>query len=503
MAILPFQNFQFCGGTYLAASPVVDSERSINLYPEINPAQAKSPVALIGRPGLSTFCTLPTAPVRALAAGNGRLFAIGGTHFYEVDPTSGSIITDYGAIPNSTNTTPARIVFGMVGGTAQLLLSDPSCVPNPLICYPSISGPAVNAVFNGFDLEFMDAFYFSLVDATQNGVAASAAGDGATWPGLAVIQRQTEVDQVNGLYKVNSNLWIFGQKTITPYYDTGSAGFPLALVQGATIQIGALGPPSSIATRAQPAFHILKAQNTVLWIGADDRGFMDFYIASGVLPVPISSPGIIPLVKGYGNISNARGFAYSEGGHTFAVWNFPLANYVSGSPLGATLVYDLTTKQWHERTYFNGSTEGRWLADCFASVELQSGAQNFIGDFSSGRIFKMGLEFTSDAGQPIRYTRRCPVISSNNSWLAHGSFQLDADIGSANAVLTYSNNGGLSYTGGPYTIPKIGTTAASGINTYIQHQLGRSRQRVYQVQITDGSNLIRLVDAYVDVYGSN
>ena len=303
MAILPAEAFRFCNGTYLAASTVVDAERAVNLYPEINPPSAKSPVALIGRPGLADFCTLPTSPLRALGAGNGRLFAVAGTHFYEVNPTTGAVITDYGSMAGSTATTPARIVFGMVSGTAQLLVSDPSSATTPQIFYPNIVGPAMNVVFNGFDLEFMDTFYFSLSDAVQNGVNASAAGDGSTWPGLSVIQRQTEVDQVNGLYKINSNLWIFGQKTITPYYDVGSAGFPLALVQGGTIQIGALGPPSSLITRAQPAFHILKANNTVFWIGADDRGFMDFYMGSGVLPVPISSPGIIPLVFSYGNIS--------------------------------------------------------------------------------------------------------------------------------------------------------------------------------------------------------
>lgn len=494
MAILPFAQFPFCGGTYQAVSTVIDAERSQNLYPEINPIQSKSPVALIGRPGLSLFTTLPTSPVRALAAGNGRLFAVGGSHFYEVNPSSGAIITDYGVMGGATSL-PAKIVFGMVTGSAQLLVLD-SYLSS--VYYPNIVGPAMNFIVGGFDLEFLDAFYFVLSPTVQNGVQASAAGDGSTWPGLSIIQRQTQVDQVAALCVVNSNLWIFGQKTMTPYYDIGSAGFPLALVQGGTIQIGALQKGSATTPFTGPAaFHVLKGQNTVFWIGADDRGFMDFYMASGLLPVPISSPGIIPLVTSYGDISSARGFPYSEGGHQFCLWNFPNAN----AGAGATIVYDMTTKQWHERTFFNGSTEGRWLPECFCSVEVgATGATNFVGDFSSGKIYKMGLQYISDAGQPIRYTRTAPIISANNEWLSHGSFQLDADIGSAVPVLTYSNDGGRSFTGGPYNIPLVGTAAASGVDTFKQNQLGRSRQRVYKVQITSSTQSVRLINAYADVF---
>ena len=68
------------------------------------------------------------------------------------------------------------------------------------------------------------------------------------------------------------------------------------------------------------------------------------------------------------------------------------------------------------------------------------------------------------------------------------------------AVLTYSNDGGRSFTGGPYTIPLVGTAAGSGVNTYIQNQLGRSKQRVYTVQITSSTQQIRLVNGLVDVY---
>jgi hypothetical protein len=65
------EEFPFCGPTYLAISPVLDAERSINLYlyPERAPngANPKSLIALIGTPGLSApVITLPGGPARAL-----------------------------------------------------------------------------------------------------------------------------------------------------------------------------------------------------------------------------------------------------------------------------------------------------------------------------------------------------------------------------------------------------------------------------------------------------
>ncbi len=500
MAILPQEVFRFCGPTYQSVSPVADSERAFNLYPEANPASAKTPVTLVGTPGLELFATLPHGPVRALGAGNGRLFAVGGQHFYEVNPTSGAIITDYGNIGAAVGIGPAKIVFGMVSGSAQLLVFDPSVTnlgETPgAVFYPDIAGPSMVLVTKGGDLEYLGNYYFTLLTNVQNGVASSAAGDGSTWPSLNAIIRNTTVDQVNGLIAVQNNLWIFGQKTITPYYNAGTSGFPFALVNQATIQLGALGSPVESSSGSGTAFHIIKANNTVYWIGADDRGFARIWMARGYQPIPVSTPGVDQVIASYGDISGARGFAYEEGGHLFCVWNFPNAN--SGN--GATLVFDVTTNLFHERMYWDGATQTRWRADCFASVELGGGATNFVGDYANGKIYKLSLSYTSDAGTAIRRIRTAPIIAADNEWLTHGSFELDADIGTAIPFLTMSNNGARSFLSNSYQIPQMWTDAGSGITKYVQDQLGSAVQRVYRVTITDADNPIRLLGSLADVY---
>jgi len=98
----------FCGGSYPSWSPNASAERSINVYPEtIETPSGKSRVALYGTPGLQVFCTLPTQPVRGLFAGESRLFAVAGSHYYEVF-TDGTF-TDRGDVGDDASHTPVDL----------------------------------------------------------------------------------------------------------------------------------------------------------------------------------------------------------------------------------------------------------------------------------------------------------------------------------------------------------------------------------------------------------
>src|SRR5581483_10931779 len=152
MPIVSPDVFPFCGPTYLAASPVIDAQRSINLYPEPGYVSSKTKMALIGRPGLKSpaFMTLPTSPARGLWAGNNRLFATGGTHFYEVSSVGG-VTTDYGAMAGSSGKGPMQVI---ANGT-QLLAMDSS---SQQIYNADAGGPSMTPVFNGPALEYLDDF---------------------------------------------------------------------------------------------------------------------------------------------------------------------------------------------------------------------------------------------------------------------------------------------------------------------------------------------------------
>lgn len=111
---------QFVGPTYASWSRNVASERSVNLYPEIVEVSGeKTRVVFYGTPGITTFATLPTSPVRGLWAGEGRLFAAAGDHFYEI-LDDGTTITDRGVIGDDANHTPVDI---SPNGTQLMIVS--------------------------------------------------------------------------------------------------------------------------------------------------------------------------------------------------------------------------------------------------------------------------------------------------------------------------------------------------------------------------------------------
>lgn len=500
MPTLP--DFGFCGPTYNAESAVLDAQRCINLYPEPGYGTSKSKMALIGTPGLNTFMTLAQSPVRGLWAGNNRLFACAGTHVYEVS-NAGAVITDYGAIPNSTGGS-SPVTFQHDG--THLILMDPTCpgsggglTGNVFNINPV--GPTITQVGNngggnvaGGAITFLDDFIVSLDVATNNRVNVSNLGDGTTWNALNFIVRSGSSDLATWLEQLNGQLWIFGQKNIEVWYNAGNPLFPFARVPGATLNLGLLSQ-----------YTVVRFQNTIMWLGTDDRGYAQVYMTQGTAPVRVSNWAIEQIIasrfRANGNNPGAfTAFGYEEAGHTFFCLN------AASQALGLSmLVYDLTTGLWHERNTKVGGVQAAWLPNCFASApyfSTSSSGPNFVGDFSSGKIYYMLLSATSDAGANIIRQRMSPHVANKNLWTKHVSLELDADVGTAQAQLLYSNDGGRTY---PHSRAAVAASTDAGYGSvgggfgrFKWWQLGRSRDRAYQIKIDDNANQIALINAYLN-----
>jgi len=146
---------------------------------------------------------------------------------------------------------------------------------------------------------------------------------------------------------------------------------------------------------------------------------------------------------------------------------------------------------------------GAILPQHFASVQNFSvNIPNYVCDEKSGKIFYQSINYASDAGSQITYTRTAPHASNENKWIKYPRFELDIDPqgspGSIAPVLDYSNNGGKSFLGRNYAMAQAmdeGTEA--GLQRFFCAELGRSKDRVFKVTITDDTNLIRIANAYL------
>lgn len=475
---MPLTEIQgFCGPSYLESSVVFDASRSINLFPVPGIATSRSRMALYGRPGLSPtpFITLPASPARGLWAGDNRLFAVGGTHVYELS-SGGGIMTDYGSMSGSSGSGPVVLI---ANGT-QLLVQDSSSAK----IYNAIAGMPV--VFNGAALEYLDGFYIaiafgaSLVGGNPNQINVSALADGTSWNVLDYVIRTGSSDLTTALAVLNGMLWIFGQKSIEIWYNAGDPLFPFARIQGATLNQGLMAPAS-----------VVKFENTLLWLGASDRGYVTVYRSTGIQAQRVSTFPIEQIISSFpaAVLPDAWAYGYQENGHTFYVLNLVSQTNV---PL-QTVVYDMTADAWHERVY-----AATWPVS-FASVPgFASVGPNFVGDGKSGKIYYQGMMYPNDGGTAIAYERIWNMPGTQNQWARYPQMEILADVGTAKMTLFWSDDAGRTY---PHSRGPVAGSIGSPTSgpRFDFRQMGRARDRRYKLDITDKDNLIRLIGAYAEV----
>jgi hypothetical protein len=493
--------FQFCGPSYLTASPVIDCQRSINLYPEPGISSSKTRMGLVGRPGLTLWSNgAMGGTCRALWTGNNRVFAVGGTHFYELKH-DGTVITDYGAMAGISVAGPCQIIQN--GGSTAFSLC--VCAMNAIggggSIWTVIAG-VMAAVFTGTFMEYLDGFQISIASGAAlasagnpNQINASAFGDVTTWDPLNYVIRTGASDLVKGLAVLNSLLYIFGARTTEVWYDAGSLGWPFARANGGQINLGCLSQ-----------YTIAKFYNSILWLGSDATGYAQVYMLQGMNPVKVSSPAIEYMIslQSSAALVSASAWGYQEAGHTFYVLNF---GDVVGTPT-QQYVYDLTTGLWHERLY---GIAGPW-PNCLTSVTGSGLLSSFpntclVGDAYSANVYQQTIQYGSDAGVAINYIRTSPHVTDGNEWHKYTRFEVSMQCLNSNATppqptLDYSDDGGQSF--GARTIPLLqaqnsARAVSASMRRFFAMQLGRSRDRVFKLSLSDSHNQIRIENAFIDV----
>ena len=482
-------NFQFTGPTHLLLSPVLDSQRSINLYPEAGLGDSKSRLNLAGRPGLNPsgpLVTLAGGNVRGLWPGNHRLFACGGQHIYEVS-NAGAIITDFGSLGALSPTGP--VFFEQNSGSSAFQLIALDTAQTKLF---NVNSGTLTAVFNATAQTMADGFQVavatgaSLVNAgNPNQINCSAFGDATNWTPLpgplpTYVIRTGSSDLVNGLAWLNGLLYIFGTKRLEIWYDAGNPGFPFARVNGGQIGLGLLGP-----------WTIVNFYNCIMFMGSDGTGYAQVYMMQGMNPVRVSDASIEYLISQQSSwlLGGMTAYGYQESGHTF--YCLCLSN-------GSQLVYDLTTGLWHERVYAGPNPQTFASLPAFA---VNAGG-NYVGDSGSGAIYLQSIQYPADYTTAITYTRQSGPVFRDNLVHTFDRFELDCDIGTAAATLNWSNDGGRNFGTQARAMKQAanqgGPSGAPWGTRYFVNQMGRSRDMRLQVNITSSTQLVRIAQGLLD-----
>lgn len=482
----------FIGPSYTQQSVNVDCQRCINLYPQIDElgtGKEREVASLVGTEGLNLLTTFGTGPIRgAFLASSGELFVVNGSAVCIMSdawvPTNiGTLATSSGPVCFADSGVRLAIVDGSTSGFFYNYNTFVwSAIPFPT---------DIDFIgFNGCDsVTFQDGYFIYAHKNTQqffiSGTVDSITGnDDSTISALDFAAKSSSSDILLGVLSDHQDIWMFGTRTIEIWFNSGSSDFPFQRVSGAFIQHGC----ASIHT-------VQQMNNTLFWLGQDDKGQGIVFQAQGYQPQRISTHAVELAIKSYGDISGATSLCYQSGGHNFYFLNFPSAN--------TTWVFDATTSLWHERVYTNQGNFERHRASCHAFAY----GKHIVGDYQNGNLYELSETVYSDNGNAITRQRVSPHLTQGLKRNFYGSFQLDVESGTGldgngqgidpQAMLEFSDDGGHAWSNEKWTgFGKIGQTSRRAI----WRKLGVSRDRVFKVTITDPVKTV-IIGAELEIEG--
>lgn len=454
----------FVAGAYLGRSSNVEADRLVNLYPQLLSGQHVDKIevaALYGTPGLSLFATCgTTGPTRLLyTTSNGRALAVVGATLYEIFSDGnalarGGLSTNAGMVSAADNGQTIVIVDGPYGytmginSTGLAHITDPDFVGADTVAF--IDG---YFIFNrpNFQQFYISALYSTGVDALD-----FASAEGAP-------------DVLISLLTDHREVWLFGATSTEVWFNSGAADFPFERTGGGFIEHGC-------AAKFSPA----KLDNSVFWLGADDKGRGIVWRALGYQPQRISTHAVEYAISRYAHIENAVSWTYQEEGHAFYVLNFD----------EATWCYDVATGLWHERAGLDDAgelTRHPVQCHCFAH------GKHLVGDFVQPYIYELSNDVYSDNGAPIPAIRQFTLPNRDNARVRDDVLTITMETGvgldaglipgtDPQILLQTSRDGGHTWSGERW----VSAGKQGEYRRLAQwRRLGQRRERVIRVKITD------------------
>lgn len=450
----------FVGPSYQARSLNADAQRAVNCFLEMDNASPRAPLALYGTPGLVLKATLGSGPVRGGIVEGGYAWWVSGSTVYRMSSayattSIGSIGSSSGQVSMASNGTQVLIVDGVGGWLINVSAGTLTQVTD---------GDFPNGVKR---CTFQDGYFIVSGKAnSQQFWINELAYDGSAWNGLDFASAEGSPDYTVGVISDHRELWLFGSNSAEVWANTGNSDFPFQRSGNTFVEHGC----ASGAT-------VAKADNTVFWLGTDDRGSGIVWRADGYTPIRISTHAVEKALASC-TLESASAFTYQQEGHIFYVLSLP----------EATWVYDAATQQWHERAWMNPSTGSlsRWRADVMAFFN----GEHLVGDYESGKVYAMDLDAYTDAGDPIKRIRAAQTAENLQLRMFYSSLQVDMETGLGTGasdpqlILRWSNDGGHSWSNERMvSAGKVGQyNARAKFN-----RLGSGRNRVFELSMTDAA----------------
>lgn len=440
----------FLGPAYKLRSLPLAAQTCVNLYLEADEKSGGG--AFYNTPGLSVLATLAEHGCRGLHTTDEGLWAVYGDTLYLIDTAWSATVI--GTLPSSTGAVQIidngiDLIVAHADGWHTCLLDGTG--------YAAVTGSEGTS-----DATFIDSF---VLQAKTDGTYQWADVGTTTIDALSFASAEGNPDKIVRTYADHRELILFGTDSIEVAVVTGDADLPFT--RTAYVEQGLLAKHS-----------VAKEDNSVFFLGKNERGQGIVYRAVGYTPERVSDFAIEQAIAGYAAPEDAVAYTYQQDGHHFYVLSFA----------EATWAYDINAQAWHQRAYRNTSTGAlerhRGVAHAFFN------GVHVVGDHTDGRLYKLDPEVYTDDGDEIYRERVWAQISNERELLTFARGELVAEMGvgldgdpaavGADPVvrLSWSDDGGRTWSNWhDRTLGQIGEFK----NRAVWYRMGKARTRYYRL----------------------
>lgn len=284
-------------------------------------------------------------------------------------------------------------------------------------------------------------------------------------------------DNLQGIYSVGASLYLFGSKTIE-IWQRGSGEYETWIRQSYT---------ANASNGLQAPYSVAICGSNLYYMGSGESYAKGILMVSGQTYNKISPDWLDEKLLGETS-DTAYAFAYAQGDHNWYV--LQLTN------LGETWVYDLETKEWHQRCsrVLQSGEETRWKV---AKIIWFNG--EFIAFANDGCMYKHSDDYwwedyaSSEERLPMVRHRQGAVVVDNNKPFIFNELAIECNVGTwadyklqPDILLEVSKDGGNTF--GNIRSCKMGRTGDYNHRVRF-HNLGYNRLCVLRVTYSHPTSL--------------
>ncbi len=474
------QVIPFVGGQAISRSIAVNNQETVNFVHAVMGQGAKAPVVLESAPGLVDEGAAGTGPCRTPHMVNwmGELYGVFGRDLVSID-------ADLVRITRSTSqmddiTTPVQIARGrthvmVVDGQKGFTWDGTTWAEISDLDFPANFTPTAGVVTH---VTYLDGF-FIVNNALSDLWYISAIENPTSWAPLDFEAAAVSPDAILAHTANGAILWMIGDETAQPYYNSGNFLFPFSLILNAVQEVGIAAPHT-----------LAESDDGVFFLATTPEGGLFVYRIQGQSGRVISGEEQDDQLASVVNPSLATAFLYKQEGQSFYV--------ITLSPQAPSLVYNIKAQTWETRTLLDG-TAYRIFGHGVVGQQ-----RNIGGSRLSARIYELKTDNYADAGGTFVRRRRTQIYHRNNHRLDWWEVVVDCQpaVGTAqppadNPVirLRYSDDAGATF--GPQLIEPLGKVGETERRAVFRN-LGQARNRVFEIEVSDPVQ-VTIIGAYAVV----